>query len=74
MDEEALQFYRSNALAYAGREAARHTRLNRFLALLVPGATVDAGGWSSLSIETREVRGFDSKQAQMLFVMARKSL
>jgi SAM-dependent methyltransferase len=32
----------------------------------------DAGSWNSLSIETGEVRGFDDKQASMLFVVARK--
>jgi SAM-dependent methyltransferase len=31
-----------------------------------------AGTWSSLSIESGEVRGFDDKQAEMLFVVARK--
>ncbi len=31
-----------------------------------------AGNWSSLSIESGEVRGFDDKQAEMLFVVARK--
>ena len=34
----------------------------------------EAGSWSSLAIETGEVRGFDNKQASMLFVVARKSL
>jgi len=33
-----------------------------------------AGGWSSLSMETGEVRGFDDKMAEMLFVVARKNL
>jgi hypothetical protein len=33
-----------------------------------------AGRWSSLSIETGEVRGFDDKQAAMLFVVCRKDL
>jgi len=33
-----------------------------------------AGGWSSLSIETGEVRGFDNEWAKMLFVVAGKSL
>ncbi|MGB8401037.1 class I SAM-dependent methyltransferase [Bradyrhizobium sp.] len=32
----------------------------------------DAGDWSSLSIETGEVRGFDNAWASMLFVVARK--
>ncbi len=40
MDEETLQFYRSNAQAYAGREIATHTWLTRFLALLPPGAAI----------------------------------
>ena len=33
-----------------------------------------AGSWSSLSIETGEVRGFDNEWAEMLYVVARKSL
>ena len=33
-----------------------------------------AGNWNSLSIEQGEVRGFDNEWAEMLFVMARKSL
>jgi len=33
-----------------------------------------AGRWSSLSIETGEVRGFDNEWAEMLYVVARKSL
>jgi SAM-dependent methyltransferase len=33
-----------------------------------------AGSWSSCSIETGEVRGFDNEWAAMLFVVARKSL
>jgi SAM-dependent methyltransferase len=31
-----------------------------------------AGKWSSLAIESGEVKGFDDKQASMLFVVARK--
>jgi SAM-dependent methyltransferase len=31
-----------------------------------------AGSWSSLAIESGEVRGFDDKQASMLFVVAQK--
>jgi SAM-dependent methyltransferase len=34
----------------------------------------DAGRWSSLSIETGEVRGFDNEPAAMLFVVTKKSL
>jgi SAM-dependent methyltransferase len=33
-----------------------------------------AGGWSSWSIETGEVTGFDNKRATMLFVVAQKGL
>ena len=33
-----------------------------------------AGSWSSLSIETGEVTGFDNKRAAMLFVVAQKDL
>jgi SAM-dependent methyltransferase len=40
VDEETLQFYRGNAEAYARREIAPHTRLTRFLALVVPGAAI----------------------------------
>ena len=41
MDEGTLQFYRSNAQAYAGREiASRQARLNRFLAVLPSGASI----------------------------------
>ena len=40
MDEQTLQFYNGNAQAYAGREITKHTRLNRFLALLPPGGSI----------------------------------
>ena len=61
MDEQTLQFYRSNAAAYAGREiSSRQVRLTAFLALLAPDATIlelgcGAGG------DTAEMlaRGFD---------------
>ena len=33
----------------------------------------DAGEWSSLTMETGEVKGFDDKMASMLFVVAKKS-
>jgi SAM-dependent methyltransferase len=36
-------------------------------------AYAEAGNWNPLSIETGEVRGFDGKSAQMLFVVARKN-
>jgi SAM-dependent methyltransferase len=61
VDEQTLQFYRSNASAYAGREiTSRRARLTAFLALLAPDATIlelgcGAGG------DTAEMlaRGFD---------------
>ena len=61
MDEATLQFYRSNAEAYAGREiTSRQARLTAFLAQLPPGAVIlelgcGAGG------DTAEMlaRGFD---------------
>ena len=40
MDEETLQFYQSNAQAYAEREITKHTRLTRFLDLLSPGGAI----------------------------------
>ena len=40
MDEDTLQFYRSNAQAYAAREIAGHARLTRFLAVLPSGASI----------------------------------
>ncbi len=41
VDEQTLQFYRSNASAYAGREiTSRQARLTTFLALLSPDATI----------------------------------
>lgn len=41
MDEETLQFYRSHAEAYAGREiTSRRARLEAFLALLPPNAAI----------------------------------
>ena len=41
MDEATLQFYRSNAEAYAQREiTSRRARLTAFLALLPPHATI----------------------------------
>jgi SAM-dependent methyltransferase len=61
VDEQTLQFYRSNASAYAGREiTSRKKRLTAFLALLAPDAVIlelgcGAGG------DTAEMlaRGFD---------------
>jgi SAM-dependent methyltransferase len=60
VDEDTLDFYRSNARAYAAREIAKHTRLTRFLAMLPPGATIlelgcGAGGDSAQMLAA----GFD---------------
>ncbi|MFL6820469.1 MAG: class I SAM-dependent methyltransferase [Bradyrhizobium sp.] len=40
MDRETLEFYESNAQAYAAREIAKHQRLSRFLALLPSAARI----------------------------------
>jgi SAM-dependent methyltransferase len=61
MDDDTLQFYRRNAEAYSRREiTSRQARLNRFLALLPPGAAIlelgcGAGGDSAEML----ARGFD---------------
>jgi SAM-dependent methyltransferase len=61
MDDDTLQFYRRNAEAYARREiTSRQTRLDKFLALLPPGAAIlelgcGAGGDSADML----ARGFD---------------
>ena len=61
MDNDTLEFYRSNAQAYAGREiTSRHALLDRFLKLLPPGAAIlelgcGAGGDSAEML----ARGFD---------------
>jgi SAM-dependent methyltransferase len=61
----------------AGEEDGRDT-LNRYYNYPSPewlrANYAGAGSWSSLSIETGEVRGFDNEWAAMLFVVARKSL
>jgi SAM-dependent methyltransferase len=60
MDEETLQFYRSNAEAYAKREIAVHTRLTRFLALLPPGAAIlELGCGAGASSAEMLAKGFD---------------
>jgi SAM-dependent methyltransferase len=60
VDEETLQFYRSNAQAYAEREITRHTRLARFLALLPPGATIlELGCGAGFDSAAMLARGFD---------------
>jgi len=60
VDEETLQFYRSNAEAYAEREIAKHTRLSRFLTLLAPGAKVHELGCGAGAASAEMIaRGFD---------------
>ena len=62
MDEETLQFYRSNAQAYAEREIAKHTRLTRFLALLPPAATIlELGCGAGAASAEMFLRGFDAR-------------
>lgn len=60
----------------AGEEEGRDT-LNRYYNYPSPdwlqATYAGACSWSSISIETGEVRGFDNEQATMLFVVACKS-
>lgn len=60
MDEETLQFYRSNAPAYAEREITKHTRLTRFLELLPHGATIlELGCGAGFDSAAMFSKGFD---------------
>jgi len=60
VDDQTLQFYRGNALAYAERERTRHTRLIRFLALLRPGASIlELGCGAGADSAEMVARGFD---------------
>jgi SAM-dependent methyltransferase len=60
VDDETLRFYGSNAQAYAKREITRHTRLNRFLALLAPGASIlELGCGAGADAAEMLGRGFD---------------
>jgi SAM-dependent methyltransferase len=61
VDKQTLQFYGSNAQAYAERETTKHTRLIRFLALLAPGATVlELGCGAGADSAEMLARGFDA--------------
>jgi SAM-dependent methyltransferase len=64
--------------SYKTGDADGRDSLNRYYNYPSPdwlrASYANAGDWSSLSIETGEVTGFDGKRAQMLFVTARKSL
>ena len=61
MDEKTLQFYSSNAQAYADREiSSRHARIDRFLGLLAPGAKIlELGCGSGVDTAAMLARGFD---------------
>jgi SAM-dependent methyltransferase len=64
--------------SYKTGDAEGRDALNRYYNYPSPDwlrATYEAAGsWSSLSIETGEVTGFDNKRAAMLFVVAQKGL
>jgi SAM-dependent methyltransferase len=68
----AGHFYAS----YKTGEAEGRDTLNRYYNYPTPdwlrATYAQAGKWSSLAIETGEVKAFDNKQASMLFVVARK--
>jgi SAM-dependent methyltransferase len=63
--------------SFKAGDAAGRDALNRYYNYPSPdwlrANYSSAGSWSSLSIETGEVTGFDNEWAAMLFVMARKS-
>ena len=74
MDEETLQFYRSNAEAYARREIAAHTRLMRFLALLAPGAAVlELGCGAGAASAEMLAKGFEVRPTDGSPEMAREA-
>jgi SAM-dependent methyltransferase len=64
--------------SYKTGDAEARDTLNRYYnyptADWLRATYAQAGEWSELSIETGEVIGFDDKMAEMLFVLARKSL
>jgi SAM-dependent methyltransferase len=64
--------------SYKTGDADGRDTLNRYYNYPSPdwlrATYANAGDWSSLSIETGEVTGFDNKPATMLFVTARKGL
>ncbi|MDR3485374.1 MAG: class I SAM-dependent methyltransferase [Bradyrhizobium sp.] len=63
--------------SYKTGDAAGRDTLNRYYNYPSPdwlrANYANAGTWSSLSIETGEVTGFDGKRAAMLFLTARKA-
>jgi SAM-dependent methyltransferase len=62
--------------SYKAGEGDGRDTLNRYYNYPSPdwlrATYAEAGSWSSLSIETGEVIGFDDKMASMLFVVAKK--
>jgi SAM-dependent methyltransferase len=62
--------------SYKAGDADGRDTLNRYYNYPSPdwlrATYAQAGKWSSLAIESGEVRGFDDKQASMLFVVASK--
>jgi len=64
--------------SYKTGDADGRDTLNRYYNYPSPdwlrATYANAGNWSSLSIETGEVTGFDNKPATMLFVTAQKGL
>jgi SAM-dependent methyltransferase len=74
VDEETLQFYRSNAEAYARREIAAHARLTRFLALLAPAAAIlELGCGAGASSAEMLAQGFDVRPTDGSPEMAREA-
>jgi SAM-dependent methyltransferase len=61
VDEKTLQFYSSNAQAYADREiSSRHARIDRFLGLLAPGAKIlELGCGAGADTAAMLAKGFD---------------
>ncbi len=63
--------------SYKAGDADGRDTLNRYYNFPTPewlsAGYAKAGSWSSLSIETGQVIGFDDKMASMLFVVCRKS-
>jgi SAM-dependent methyltransferase len=64
--------------SFKAGEADGRDSLNRYYNYPSPdwlrATYASAGSWSSLSFESGKVRGFDNEWAEMLFVVARKSL
>jgi SAM-dependent methyltransferase len=77
VDDETLQFYRSNAQSYAAWAKAPSTRLRGFLALLPPGASIlelgcGAGNHSAVMLEAGfAVRATDGSP-EMAAIAARR--